>query len=448
MLYEKVKCTIAEHSMLEKGDTVICAVSGGADSMCLLTVMSKIAKEMDLTVVAANLNHSLRGAEGDGDSQYVETICEIKGIPFYGKRTDIASVAKAEGKSVEEAGREERYKFFDELSLKLGGAKIATGHNISDNAETIIFRLIRGSSAKGLCGIRYKRGNIIRPLLDVSREEIVEYLVENAVMWREDSTNAQLHYSRNKIRHKVIPKLNEIVPCAVEKIVGCGKTLAEDEQYLSSLAQKLLASAYVDKDEYSTSAILGAPLPIAKRAAAELLEEWGAKDVGQDKILAFIELCKKPSGKRMDINSEVYVLRSFYTVMKQSRQSEQSFSYVLRPGQKIRHYNWEISVNILDKRPEKEDNSIAVFDAQQLFGSLTVRSRIDGDKIKIKGGGSKKLKDLFMEHKIPQNLRSNVPVVTKGDEIVFVAPFRKSPRYEAGAEAKKFLVIEYREVSK
>ena len=192
MLYEKVKKTVEEHSLLQKGDTVICAVSGGADSMCLLTLMQKLGKEMGFTVAAANLNHCLRGSESDGDSQFVETVCEIKGIPFYGKKVQVDIIAKARGLSLEEAGREERYKFFDELSAKLGGAKVATGHNISDNAETVLFRLARGSGAKGLCGIRYKRGNIIRPLLDVSRKEIEKYLVENAVMWREDSSNSQM----------------------------------------------------------------------------------------------------------------------------------------------------------------------------------------------------------------------------------------------------------------
>ncbi len=448
MLYEKVKRTIEEHSLLEKGDTVICAVSGGADSMCLLTVMRRLEKEIGLTVVAANLNHSLRGGEGDGDSQYVETICEIKGIPFYGKKLDIGAMAKARGQSVEETGREERYKFFQELSDRLGGAKIATGHNISDNAETILFRLARGSGSRGLCGIRYKRGNIIRPLLDASRGEIEEYLVENAVMWREDSSNAQLNYSRNKIRHTVIPRLEEVQPCAVEKIVSCARTLSEDDEYLSSLAQKLLSSAYVDKDEYSTSAILGAPPPIAKRAAARLLEDWGARDIDREKINSFLEFCSKPSGKRMDINGDVYVLRSFYTVVKQSRQSERSFSYTLRPGQKLRHENWEVSIEITDSAPEMGDPYAAVFDAAQLFGIFTVRSRADGDKIKLKDGGSKKLKDLFIENKIPMNRRGAVPVITKGDEIIFVPPLRKSPRYRVNQMTKNFLVIKYKEVLK
>ena len=446
MLYEKVKKTVADHSMLEKGDTVICAVSGGADSMCLLTLMLRLSKEMELKVAAANLNHSLRGAEGDGDSQFVETVCEIMGVPFYGKKLDIAAIARARGQSVEEAGRDERYKFFDELSAKLGGAKIATGHNLSDNAETIIFRLARGSGAKGLCGIRYKRGNIIRPLLDSTRKEIEAYLVENAVMWREDSTNSQLRYSRNKIRHTVIPRLEEIQPSAVEKIVSCGRSIAEDEEYLSSLADKLLTSAYVDEDEYSSSAILAAPPPIARRAAARLLEDWGARDITQDKIMAFLDLCTKPSGKRMDLNGDAYALRSFYTVVKQSRRKEKGFSYTIKPGQKVRHDNWEVSITITDEPPRVRDGSVAVFDPNQLFGRFTVRSREDGDKIKLRGGGSKKLKELFIEQKIPQSMRSAVPVVVKGDEVLFVPPYRKSPRYEPSPDAKSFLVIEYKEV--
>ncbi len=447
MLYEKVRKTIEEHGLLQRGDTVICAVSGGADSMCLLTLMNRLAAEMGLKVAAANLNHCLRGSESDGDSQFVETVCEIKGIPFYGKRVDVGLIAKARGQSLEEAGREERYRFFEELSARLGGAVVATGHNLSDNAETILFRLARGSGAKGLCGIRYKRGNIIRPLLDATRKEIEEYLVDNAVMWREDSSNSQLCYSRNKIRHTVIPRLEEIQPSAVEKIVSCGRSIAEDEEYLSSLAAKLLSSAYVDVDEYSTSAILGAPTPIARRAAAKLLEDWGAKDITQEKILAFLELCAKPSGKRMDLNGDAYVLRSFYTVLRQSHTTERGFSYSLKMGQTLCHDNWELSIGLSDKYPVRTDGRVAVFDPNQLFGTFTVRSRRDGDKIKLRSGGSKKLQDLFTEQKIPLSQRSRVPVVTKGEEIIFVPPYRKSPRYQADPGAKSFLVIKYREIN-
>lgn len=446
MLYEKVKKTVNDHGLLQRGDTVICAVSGGADSMCLLTLMLRLGKEMDLKVAAANLNHCLRGAESDGDSQFVETVCEIRGVPFYGKKVDVALTAKARGLSLEEAGREERYKFFDELSARLGGAKIATGHNLSDNAETILFRLARGSGAKGLCGIRYKRGNIIRPLLDATRKEIEGYLLDSAVMWREDSSNSQLCYSRNKIRHTVIPRLEEIQPSAVEKIVSCGRSIAEDEEYLSSLAEKLLSSALVAEDEYSTSAILGAPSPIARRAAAKLLEDWGAKDITQEKIMAFLDLCSKPSGKRMDLNGDAYVLRSFYTVLKQSRQAERGFSYTLKPGQTLRHEDWELSIRLSDKRPPVDGGAVAVFDANELFGTFTVRSRQDGDRIRLRGGGSKKLQDMFVDRKIPISMRSRVPVVLKGDEVIFVPPYRKTPRYQPDPEAKSFLIIEYREI--
>ncbi len=443
-LYDKVKATVLNHELLNSGDTVICAVSGGADSMCLLTIMKELAREMKLNVAAANLNHSLRGNEGDGDSQYVETVCEIKGVPFYGRKLDIGAIASEKGISVEEAGREERYKFFDEISVSLGGAKIATGHNISDNAETVLFRLGRGSSAKGLCGIRYKRGNIIRPLLDVSREEITEYLIENGVMWREDSTNAQLHYTRNKIRHLLIPRFQEIQPDAVEKIVSCAQSLSEDEEYLSSLAEKLLSSAKVEEDEYSTSALLAAPLPIAKRAAAKLLEDWGAKDIDRDKINSLLEFCAKPSGKRMDINSDTYVLRSFYTIIKQGRENERSFSYSITPGRSVSHENWTVSIE-LTPSPPKENPSTAVFDAALLFGTFTIRSRRDGDKIKLSGGGSKKLKELFIDMKIPQNRRSRIPIVLKGDEVVFVPPLRKTPRYRPTENTAMFLVIKYTE---
>lgn len=210
MLLDKVRKTINDQSLIEFGDKVVCAVSGGADSVCLLHALLTLKKEYGIEVFAANVNHLIRGEEAARDSEFVKKICKASGVKLFYREYDIPALAKEMKLGEEECGRIMRYRFFDEVANSLEGAKIATAHNLNDNAETVLFHLIRGSAAEGLSGIKYKRENIIRPLLDVSRQEIEKYLTQNSVEWCDDSSNFVPIYARNKLRINVFPQLNEI----------------------------------------------------------------------------------------------------------------------------------------------------------------------------------------------------------------------------------------------
>jgi tRNA(Ile)-lysidine synthase len=196
-----------KHDMLPKGGTILAAVSGGADSMCLLHVLINLSARYDLRIEAAHFNHMLRGDESDRDERFVLGECEKLGVPCHVGRGDVSAYARESGMGTEEAGRKLRYDFFYETAKKIGASRIATAHNGDDNCETVIMNMLRGTGLTGLCGIPPVRGIVIRPLLTVTRSGIEEYLRENNIPHVEDSTNRSDDYTRNRIRHRVIPAL-------------------------------------------------------------------------------------------------------------------------------------------------------------------------------------------------------------------------------------------------
>lgn len=232
---------ISEYNLIEYGETVLAAVSGGADSVCLLYVLCALKRELGIKVICAHLNHGIRGASADADEEFVGELCKKLGVRFYSKKTDVLSLAKASGETTEEAGRTARYAFFDEIARKHKIDKIATAHNKNDNIETVLMRIIRGTGIDGLGGIPIKRdGGIIRPLLNVSRSEIEAFCAENGIAYRTDETNSSLDYTRNKIRLELLPFLEkEFSPSALESINRLSQTAREDADFLNSYAERL-----------------------------------------------------------------------------------------------------------------------------------------------------------------------------------------------------------------
>ena len=443
MLLDTVRKTINEYGMLKKGDKVLCAVSGGADSICLLNVLLSLKDEYNISVYVANVNHLIRGDEAKRDSDFVKEICRKEQIECFYREYDVPAISRERKIGEEECGRVLRYEFFDEISQKLGGVKIATAHNLNDNAETILFRLARGSSASGLCGIKHVRGNIIRPLLDVTREEIEEYLKEHNLSWCEDSTNKLTLYNRNKLRHCVMPYLEEISGSAQKKIVSAARLLREDDMYLSQRAEEMAKECFFD--EY----ILSEPLKevhiaIKRRVIAAILEKWGAKEITVDKIDDFIRFLSKESGKSFDINSEYFAEKSYDKIYLVRRKQEEKKIQILDVGKECSDKNWSLSVIISETPIKKKSNNTAIFDAEKLSLPLTVRYRRPGDKLFQSGmQGTKKVSDIFTDEKVEKHLRDLVPIVEKDGEILFVCGLRKSSLYGVDENTKKFLIIQY-----
>lgn len=444
MLLDKMRKTITKYSLLEKGDNVICAVSGGADSVCLLHTMLLVKEEYGINVYVANVNHLIRGEESDADSLFVKELCKKYGVEFFYREYDVKKIASENKTGEEECGRILRYEFFEELSEKLGGAKIATAHNLNDNAETVIFRLARGTSARGISGIMHKRGNIIRPLLDISRDEIEDYLKKNRYSWCEDSTNKIPVYTRNKIRLSVMPLLNEISSDADRKIVSAAKLIAEDNEYINSCAESLFGECFAD-NSLNLCCFEKTPLPIRRRITSFVFEKWGMRDITADKVEKFIEFTKKDNGKKFDINSDFYACKSYENIVLCSRKESQCLREILSPGNEVLKDGWKLSAVITEEKPKIKSNNKSVFDADKLPETPEVTYRKQGDKIALKGlSGSKKLSDIFTDEKISREKRDEIPVVRCGGEIIYVAGLRQSRMYEIDENTKKYLIIEYK----
>ena len=445
MLLEKVRKTIEKHNLLENGDTVICAVSGGADSVCLLHLMQSLKYDYNLTVYVANVNHLIRGEESDRDSNFVKSVCKAADVKCFYREYDVKEIAKTRKIGEEECGRILRYEFFDEISNELGGAKIATAHNLNDNAETVLFRLIRGSSAHGLSGISYKRGNIIRPILDITRSEIEDYLVRNGISWCNDSTNALPVYARNKLRLKVFPELNGVVNNAEKRIVSAAKLIGEDDMYLYSLADTALTKSlfenYLLLSEFNRY-----ELPVKRRIISNLLSLWEMKEITADKIEDFIEYTEKESGKKFDINAVSYAEKSYDRIYLRKREKAVAEEFTISGETSFNHEKFSLKVEISSVCPAKSGNNTAVFDADKLSFPFKIRFRKKGDRMKLKGmSGTKKISDIFSDEKIERAKRDFVPLILKEDEIIFLCGLRQAPSYVPDNNTKKYLLIDYTE---
>ena len=256
---------VLDRSLLPAGCTVLCAVSGGADSVCLLDLVRRLG---DVTVLCAHFDHGIRGAESARDAAFVEALCKEWGVPFFPGRGDVPAYAAANGLSIETAAREMRYAFLERTAKEQGADVIATAHNLNDNAETILFRMARGTGLRGLTGIPAQRGRIVRPLLQTPRRDIEEYLTARGIPHVEDSTNAETDAARNRIRLDVLPRLESIHPGAAAGIARMSETLAEDEAFLASLAEEKLA---LWGEAIPGAELCALPRPVARRALARWL---------------------------------------------------------------------------------------------------------------------------------------------------------------------------------
>lgn len=237
MLEDKVLKTIQKFNLLKEKDTVIVAVSGGPDSMCLLNVLYNLKEELKISrLIVAHVNHMLR-QEAEEETQYVKKYCEEKNLEIYIKYVNIKEISENNKISEETAGREERYKFFEEIATKTDANKIAIAHNLNDNAETVLMHFIRGTGINGLCGIKpYREGKYIRPIIECNRTEIEEYCKQNNLNPRYDKTNQDNNYTRNKIRNVLIPELKENYnPNIIESINRLSKVVLQEEEYINKV---------------------------------------------------------------------------------------------------------------------------------------------------------------------------------------------------------------------
>lgn len=402
--------TIKEYNMISPGSSVLVCVSGGADSMCLLNMLWELRNDLNVSIFAAHYNHNIRGEESDGDEEFVREYCKALCVPLFVGSGDVTGTAKALGKGVEETARTMRYEFFYKTAEEHSIGKIATAHNSDDNLETLLLRMCRGTGLLGMCGIPPVRDNIIRPLLALSRQQIEAYLEENHVPHREDSTNASDKYSRNKLRHHVMPVLRSVNPEVSSLAYNMTEQFRRDNGFLEELADRFIAENYKN-GRIDVSAVLSQPYPVVSRAVRRICGEG----LSYEHIGAVYKLCRSESPSDKLSLPGLTLHREYGSLVFGDNEpvtfpptplSLDGDTVIEEIGLKFTCENDVFSGTIY-----KSFTSF-LFKSSAVCGKIVARPRILGDTIVLsEKAGTKSLKKLFIEKKIPAHLRGSIPVI-------------------------------------
>ncbi len=385
--------------MLSKGDTVLAGVSGGADSMLLLNLLLEIKDDYELIIEVAHVEHGIRGEASKKDAEFVKAFCDDKSVPFHLLEIDAVNEAKAQGMSVEEYSRKRRYEFFGSIECD----KIATAHNLSDNIETVLFRLARGTGLKGACGIPPVRGKIIRPLIRIPSEEIREYCAENGIAYRDDETNFSDDYSRNFIRHKIVEPFKELNSNFEENFGAFIDDVNEDYSYIDSACDRAYDEAE-DSGALDTSKLTLLPPSVAKRTLIRYFAEKG--EPLDRKHLDGVYLLINKAGK-------LQLSENRYAVMSGKRLRIADLS----EEETAKSYKKKI-LKIFEFNPKTVD---FYCDCDKIIGRVTVRCRQEGDTVSPVGRGcSKSLKKLFNEYSVPIEKRASTAVICDENGVIGV----------------------------
>lgn len=459
-MWKKVDDFIIEQQMFSAGDVVIAGVSGGADSMCLLFVLEKWSKKADFKLIVTHVNHGLRGEKADEEEAYVKSICEEKGILFESRRVNVHELVEKEKISEEEAGRNLRRKVFEEVAAKHNGNKIALAHHKNDNVETFLLNLARGSRLKGLGGMKPVNGKYVRPLLQVTREEIEEYLKQRNILYCVDESNASDVYTRNRVRNHMIPFMCEQVNVkSVEHISSAMDYFREVQEYLEKQMAMLWKETVAEKEDGTIlidQSITKCEKLIGKMVLKEAIIRVAGKerDLEECHVESVAELFEKQTGREVHLPYDVQAVRRYQGV-KISRRKENApkvFEEQIFPFETEKEYELVFGEYGLKYRifPRGEGTLVVPkktytkwFDYDIIKKSVGVRTRRPGDRIVIdENGNSQKLKNYFINEKVSSELRDEIPVIVEGEQVLWIVGYRQSKAYQVSERTTTILEIE------
>lgn len=431
-MLEQVKALTTEYDMFPRGGKVLCAVSGGADSMCLLHLAWTMAEAGGFQVAAAHYHHGMRGEAADADAAFVEAFCRQREIPFVTERGDVYGQAQRLGLGVEETGRRLRYEFLRRAAEELGCNRIATAHNADDNLETLLLHLVRGAGLHGLAGIPPRRGEIVRPLLTTSRADIEAYLEEHRLSHVEDCTNADESYARNRIRRQVVPVLRQLNPRLTESAAETMGYLRADNDYLNAQAAAACAQARWAEDDLVIEARYIAQLPaaIAPRAARRMLEMMGDgnTDCSAAHLKAIVDLAAGEDPSAVAFLPHGRLVQRVYKDLLFTTQSEPLPPFSPTPlnldGETAPEGTpWRCRCQAAIC-PAEGEPGVLYLAREAVERELVLRPRQTGDEIALpRRGGTKTVKKLFIDEKVPRRDRERVPVLADGAGVLAVAGF-------------------------
>lgn len=455
IMLKKVLDTIGQNNMIEKGDRIIVGVSGGPDSMCLLHILNSISEQYCIEIVAAHINHCLRGEEADRDEEYVREFCNNNNLGFYSIKVDINKLAKEKNLSSETAGREARYSFFEKIMKEINGTKVALAHNANDQCETVLMRIMRGTGIEGLAGIKPVRDNIfIRPLINITRHEIEEYCSLNNLNPRIDKTNLENIYTRNKVRLELIPYIrknfNEDIINVINRLAT---NMDMDRDYIESMAEKSFKQYSIINND---RVIISKDAFKEHRSIVTRMIRYGICTIKGNlynyekvHIDEIIELQKNKTGKELLLPGNIKIINNYSDIHifknLSNNHIEDNNEYILKLGSNYINNGMIVRLELLSVNDVSELNkndNIKCFDFDKINGKIMLRYRKDGDRFTPMGmKGSKKLKDFFIDLKIPKEERNKIPLICFNTDIAWVVGYRISENFKVEKTTKNILKI-------
>jgi tRNA(Ile)-lysidine synthase len=457
MLLEKVKTTIAYYAMLSRGDTILVAVSGGVDSVVLLDLLCRLAGEFFLKLAIAHLDHGLRGEDSEEDAQFVVSLAEEKEIPVIRERIDVCQVHQEKRLGLEEAGRLVRRRFLEETARKVSATRIAVGHTLNDRVETLLFNLIRGAGPSGLTGIRPVSPPYIRPLIETTAEEVLAFAHTEGLAWREDRTNHDTIYTRNRIRHRIIPLLQQLNPRLLETLQRTADLLLEEDKALDVLLDRPWKDV-ISREETGSVRFRRDRLARLSRELQGLLMRRGIARArgnlqGIEKIhvdgLRHLVASPNAHGEthlpalvaRIQGNELLLTMHGTTTIAPYDVPIDLGRTELPLLGIAL-----DLSIHPSNGSRDlpREEGAVELADADRIDFPLRVRSRREGDRFRPLGmGQEKRLKDFLIDDRVPFYDRSTLPLLCDQSQIVWVVGVRLSDAVRITEQTERVLVMQW-----
>lgn len=463
MLLLRMKQIIQQQKVFSKADRILVGVSGGVDSLSLLDILWKLSLEQEWALFAAHLNHQFRGEEAKEDALFVGRFCEERSIPCEIGEVNVPQLILETQGNPQSVARDARYSFFRQVAEKWNINKLALAHHANDQAETILMRILRGTGIEGLAGIHREREDIsftiVRPFLSIYKEELEAYCQQEGIIPRLDSSNLKKSYHRNYLRLEVIPWLEQQVnPSLQDSLNQLGDIAFYENDYLEEIS-KIRFNQIIKYKEENKIIIKGKLFldnhVALQRRMIKLIFSYLVKDhmnVGFVHIKQVCEWIKEGrTSSQLELSQGLYAEKEYediiFTLKSLKRMQVNSYSYIIEvPGRTyIKEINAWINVNVGDLQatvPFSPNADTAVFDFDEIAGKLVIRSRRNGDRMSILGmEGTKKVKDILIDHKIPQRVRDKIPILSDDNGILWIPGIKRSNRAKKGMHTKKLITI-------
>ena len=423
-LFREILKVNKKYNLIENNDIIVVGFSGGPDSVFLVEMLKKLKNFINFKIYLVHINHLLRGEDADSDENFSFEYAKKNNLEIFIKRIPVKEIAKEVGKTLEEVGREERYKFFSEIYKKVGATKIATAHNKDDQIETFLFRLIRGTSLQGLEGIKIKNNNVIRPISEIYKKDILEYLNKNEIQYKIDKTNFENEFTRNSIRLDLIPFIEERYNIKFkDKIFSLIKEIRENNQNNS-----LNLSDYTDSEN---RIILEKTKFLSNFDKKNLLSLFLNKkniEVNRNKIDEISSLIKSNGTKKIDLDKSYRIVKDYtYLYIEDKKENcviNNNVIQVKIPSEQI-FDNFKITVSTVENLDIPKQKNQYLLDA--IYNDIIeVRYRKEGDRIFLGEKHSKKIKEVFIDQKIPKDIRDRLPIFLYNNKIFWIYNVKKA----------------------